>query len=74
MTRKNIKIELCSPTDREKLVATVMVDGEQWVELNQESEDLMVEFYSRTNGKPWSLTYEECIEILLKAKELLINR
>jgi len=65
------KIELCSPPDRQKLVATIMINGEQWVELNQESGSLTLEIYPRQDGQPWVFDFDSAMDGLAKAKERL---
>jgi hypothetical protein len=69
----NIKVELASPPDREKLVVQVMVGNEQIVELNQEGKSLELEVYGRRDGKPWIIEYSHFIRALLVAKEKLVG-
>ena len=59
------KIELCSPPDREKLVVHVMIDDEQWLELNQENEELELEFYPRRDGQPWKMSFDKALHFLM---------
>lgn len=66
-----IKIELCSPADRKKLVAAIMIDGEQFAEVNQESGLLAIEIYPRQDGQPWAFDFETAVNALVKAKEKL---
>ena len=40
-------------------------------EINQESDQLMVELYPRQDGKPWVLRYSDLVDSLAKAKERL---
>ena len=72
MTDK-FKIELCSPSDREQLVAAVMIDGQQWAEINQEPGALTVEFYPRKDGTPWIFDFEDAIGGLLSASKQLLG-
>jgi len=67
------KITTCitSPPDREKLVAEINVGNEQWAELNQEDGALRLEFYPRSNGKFWQLSFDEVIKSLNEAKKRL---
>ena len=71
---RRIVVELCSPPDRERLVAAVLVDGEQWVEINQEQGRLELEIYPRRDGSPWSIGCDEAIEALVKARAGLLER
>lgn len=63
------KIELCSPPDRENLVVTIMINGEQWVELNRESDSITLEIYPKPDGQPWILDLETAMSALFKAKD-----
>ena len=67
------KVELCSPPDREELVATIMIDGEQWAEVNRESGKLTVEFYPRQDAAPWVIDFGKAIDSLLAAKARLVD-
>jgi len=66
-------MDIASPPDREKLVAEVFFDAEQWAEISQEQDDPVVEFYSRTDGKPWTFKYEDAMAALQIAKSRLID-
>jgi hypothetical protein len=66
-------VELISPPDREKLTASVMVDHEQFAEINQEGEKPTLEVYPRRDGQPWVLDYEEAIAALVRAKTRLLG-
>jgi hypothetical protein len=64
-------LKIASPPDREKLVAPIMLDGEQWAEINQETERLQVEIYPRRDGEPWVFDLEEVIEAFKEAQRRL---
>lgn len=67
------KILVASPPDREKLVAMIDYGNEQWVEINQERENLVVEFYPRVDGKPWTFDLDEAMTALTQAKVRLVG-
>ena len=69
-----LKIEICSPPDREKLVAQIMIDHEQFAEINQESEKLVLEVYPRRDGMPWNLSLDDAMNSLVVAKARLAGR
>lgn len=72
---KVMRISISSPPDREKLVAEILFDDEQWAELNQDGEHLQLELYPCPSAKYWQLDYEEAIAALLEArKRLMTNR
>ena len=67
-----MSVDIASPPDREKLVAQVSFDREQWAEISQESGSLTLELYPRRDGKPWSFGYDEAIKTLVSARKRLI--
>lgn len=66
-----IRVEIASPPDREYLVAPLMVEHEQWAEVDQESGSLTIEFYPRRDGQPWRLGFEEVVAALVEAQQRL---
>lgn len=72
------RVDICSLQDREKLVADVVVLSEPMnesvAEVNQESDQLMIELYPRASGEPWMFPYEEFMAALRRAKERLAGR
>lgn len=72
MTRK-MEIEIASPPDREKLVANIFFDNEQWAELNQEEGVLELELYPRRDGMFWQLSLEDVLKALDEAKRRLTS-
>ena len=66
-------ISISSPPDREKLVAEIFLGDMQWAEINQERENLEVEFYPRTDGSPWRINYDDALKALEQAKQKLIS-
>jgi hypothetical protein len=66
-----MRVEIASPPDREKLVTPIMIDSEQWAEVNQESERLQIEIYPRRDGQPWIFDFEQVVEALLEARRRL---
>lgn len=66
------RICLSSPPDREKLVAEIFFGDQQWAELNQEGLELALEFYSRIDGQPWKIPYEQVVSALEEAKKKLV--
>ena len=69
-----LRIELCSPPDREKLVAAIMIDFEQLAEISQESEQLTLNSTRGETALAWVLDFEEAVDALLAAKTRLLER
>lgn len=65
------RICISSPPDRERLVAEIFFGDEQWAELNQETDNLKVEFYPKRNGQFWLLSLDAVLESLDQAKRQL---
>ncbi len=68
---QHVRISLASPPDRERLVAEVFFDDVQWAEVNQEADELEVEFYARPDNEPWRMPLATAIDALSRAKDEL---
>jgi hypothetical protein len=44
-----------------------------WVQISQEEEDLIVQFYSHPTEKYWTFPFEEAVKILEQAKNKLLE-
>lgn len=66
--RMEIAIE--GPPDRDRLVATIFYNDEQWAEVNSDAGQLTVELYPRSSGEPWVLPYGDALEALKTARQL----
>ena len=64
-------VDICSPPDREKLVAQISYDREQWAEIHQETGILTLELYPRQDGKPWEFSFDEALTALRHAQKRL---
>ena len=64
-------IDLASPPDRERLVAQISYDREQWAEIHQVAGSLTLELYPRPDGKPWEFSFDEALTALLHAQNRL---
>ena len=64
-------VDICSPPDREKLVAQISHDREQWAEIHQETGSLTLELYPRRDGKPWEFSFDETLKALRDAQKRL---
>jgi len=73
MDKNKYTISTCiaSPPDREKVVYEIVINNEQFAEVNQETEKRSVEIYPKKDGAPWILELEELIDLLQKAKKNL---
>jgi hypothetical protein len=69
----NFEIEIASIPTRDKLVAEIFYKHEQWVEISQETDELIVRFYSPDEGNCWKFNLDEALEVLQKAKLKLLG-
>ena len=64
-------ISIASPPDRERLVAMIDYNQEQWAELNQEKGQFLLEIYPQKNSQPWVFGFDETLKMLIEAKRRL---
>lgn len=67
------RITIASLPDRERLVAEILYNGIQWAEISQETDQLMIQFYSHPQKKHWEFAFEEAFKILEQAKNKLLE-
>jgi hypothetical protein len=68
-----MQIIITSCPDREKVFAELYAGDDQWAELSQEEDALVLELYPREDAKPWTFQYAEVIEILQRAEHALLG-
>jgi hypothetical protein len=68
------RICISSPPDRKGVVAEIFFGRCQWAELSQDDEEPKLEFYSRPDGKPWTISLRATEEALAAAKERLLGK
>lgn len=72
-----LRVTIASPPDREFHVAEIIeeIGNAAYIraEINQESEDLMIEFYPNPDGTPVTIEYDRFMEALQRGKERLLN-
>lgn len=67
-----IRLDLASPPDREKLVVQLMIGTEQFAELNNEADSPKLEFYAKSDGQPWIVDLSDLMVALGDARKKLI--
>ena len=67
------RITIASLPDRENLVAEILYDGVQWVEISQEANELIIQFYSHPRQQYWEFPLEDALEALQQAKKKLLG-
>jgi hypothetical protein len=64
-------MDIASPPDREKLVAEIFYDSEQWAEIHQEARHLTLQIYPRRDGHPWEFSLDAAVGMLQRASKRL---
>lgn len=68
---EKFRITVASLPDREQLVAEILYEGIQWAEVSQETNELIIQFYSHPRKKYWEFSLEEALQALDLAKKNL---
>ncbi|HEY5260227.1 MAG TPA: hypothetical protein VIJ46_06220 [Rhabdochlamydiaceae bacterium] len=71
--KDKFRITVASLPDREHLVAEIFYEGVQWVEISQETGELVVQFYPHPRQKYWEFPLKEAAEVLERAKIKLLT-
>ena len=66
--KTSLDIKIASVPDRGRVVAELWFQDEQFAELNQEQDEIMVELYARSSGTPWIIPYSDLLFALREAK------
>ena len=67
------EILIASLPHRERLVAEIYYNNMYWVQISQEEEELIVQFYSHPSEKYWTFPFEEALKMLEQAKNKLLG-
>lgn len=70
---KQFEITIASLPDRESLVAEIFYDDVQWVEISQEKEEIVIQFYSHPQKKFWEFPLDMALQALEEAKKKFID-
>lgn len=72
-TVNKFEIIIASLPDRERPVAEIAYENVQWVEISQETDEIIIQFYPHPKKKYWEFQFDEAMKILQKAKKKLLN-
>ncbi len=64
---------IASLPDRERVVAEICYDNELWIELSQETDELIVQCYPSQKNAYWEFPLNEALEVLEQAKLRLLE-
>ena len=66
-------ITVASLPDREHLVSEIMYEHRQWLEISEETEVFLVQFYWYPDQKYWEFSLDEALQIIEQAAQRLID-
>ena len=69
----SFEIDILDIPTRENLIAEIYYCNRMWVEISQETEDLLIQFYTYPNQEYWEFPFDLMMQILEKAKEGLLK-
>ena len=67
--KEKFRITIASLPDRENLVAEIFYEGNQWIEISQETDEIIIQFYSHPTQEHWEFPLDEALEALERAKK-----
>ena len=70
---RKFHVTIASLPDRERPVAEIAYENVQWVEISQETGEIIIQFYPHPRQKFWEFSFDDAIEILQRAKAELLN-
>ena len=73
MFLKNFEITVVSLPHREELVAEIYYQNQQWVEISQETGELIIQFYPHPRQKYWEFPLEQALQALEQAKKKMLD-
>jgi hypothetical protein len=69
-----MRIVIASFPNKEKVVAEIYDGENQWAELSQEHDSLILEIYPCEDTKAWTFQYQDVIDILKEAEHKLLGK
>ena len=66
-------ITMASLPHRENLVAEIFYENVQWVEISNDTEDIIIQFYSHPRKGYWEFPLDEALNILERAKKRFLD-
>jgi len=67
------EIMIATLPHRERPVAEIYYNNMYWVQISQETDDLVIHFYSHPTEKCWEFEFDEALKAIDKAKRKLLN-
>lgn len=70
---KNFRIVIASLPDREHCVCEIYYNHMEWVEISNENEEIMIQFYNHPTQDYWEFPIDIALEILTAAKKRFLG-
>lgn len=70
--KKNFRIVVASLPDREHCVCEIYYKQNEWAEISQENEEIMIQFYAHPEGY-WEFPIDVALEVLIFAKKKFLG-
>lgn len=70
----NFEIIIASLSNKEYLVAEIYYNNMYWVQIFQERNNLVIQFYPHPTKKCWEFSFDEALKILEQAKQELLGQ
>ncbi len=67
------EILIASLPHRERPVAEIYYNNMYWVQISQETDELMIHFYSHPTEKCWDFQLNEALDVIQKAKKKILG-
>ena len=67
------KILIASLPHRERPVAEIYCNNMYRVQISQEEDELLIQFYPHPTEKCWAFSYEQVVQVLEQAKRKLLG-
>lgn len=64
----NFRVVIASLPNRENCVCEIYYNHVQWVEISQETEETIIQFYSHPDQDYWEFPLDVALQVLEKAK------
>ena len=65
----SFRIIVASLPDRENCVCEIYYKQDEWAEISQEKDEVMIQFYSHPTEKYWEFPIDVALQILHEAKK-----
>lgn len=67
------EIIIVSLPEKERLVAEIYYDNMYWVQISQETDELIIQFYAHPTQKYWEFPLDEALGALQQAKKRFLG-